>query len=454
MHRDMWTLNLAPLLDMQVDKKEEYPEEWVRVPRRGHAPSDRAGAVMVLFRKTAVQFGGVFDGASLNTQPVGFDNTKAKPTATKAIFFNDMFSFDLEGNRWHELPMLIVKDENGRRRKLKEDGTFDQINEEEEEEEEGLPHRQWDGNGALYGSCSTGVADTVKGSGWEGPAWMQDDSTEEVSWPLHTQLSRWAADCLNAEHLLLEQALEAKRLEEEQVTSGKGSSHTTDTGKLDKNRMPLGRLNPSVFLRGHTLIIYGGSFEHKKREWALDDCWSIDLLKRDGWSCLIEGSPIDLAKEGSDDEEDDEDDSEGDSDEEENSDSDDDGEEGAVKLSEIEQLRQDIDRKDPLTPLSEETLRSYFTRTAGQWATIALEESRGLQSGSGSLSQEQLKDSALRLAGEHYGDMLPSVLRLIELEKHEKGGGHVPVKSKTKSSKSSSKSKSGARDPVGMVVRV
>jgi hypothetical protein len=187
---------------------------------------------------------------------------------------------------------------------------------------------------------------------------------------------------------------------------------------------------------------------------------------------LMEGTPIDLEKEASDDEEEEESDEDEDDDEEDSSE-DEDGEGAAegevVKLTEIEQLRRDIDPKDPLNPRAEETLRSYFSRTAGQWATIALEESRGVASsggggggdvsGGGGLSQEQLKDYALKLASGHYSDMLPSVLRLVELEKHEKAEAENVKKSKPKSSsKSSSKSdkkkSGGGRDPVGMVVRV
>ena len=65
-----------------------------------------------------------------------------------------------------------------------------------------------------------------------------------------------------------------------------------------------------MLVRNHTLIIYGGVREHKTREWALDDCWSIDLNKRDRWQCLISGNAGELDEsdgDGSDESTDDQD---------------------------------------------------------------------------------------------------------------------------------------------------
>jgi hypothetical protein len=53
---------------------------------------------------------------------------------------------------------------------------------------------------------------------------------------------------------------------------------------------PTGRINCAMLVCNHTLVIYGGVREHKNREFALDDCWSIDLNKRDTWQCLMQGS--------------------------------------------------------------------------------------------------------------------------------------------------------------------
>jgi len=43
-------------------------------------------------------------------------------------------------------------------------------------------------------------------------------------------------------------------------------------------------------VRGHNLYIYGGILEVGDREITLDDCWTIDMHRRDKWICIWSGT--------------------------------------------------------------------------------------------------------------------------------------------------------------------
>lgn len=53
--------------------------------------------------------------------------------------------------------------------------------------------------------------------------------------------------------------------------------------------------------RGNTLYIYGGVTELGDIEVTLDDCWSLDLNKRDTWKKVLTGSMHNLVWKGVDD---------------------------------------------------------------------------------------------------------------------------------------------------------
>jgi hypothetical protein len=54
--------------------------------------------------------------------------------------------------------------------------------------------------------------------------------------------------------------------------------------------------------RGNILYLYGGVTELGDVEVTLDDCWSIDLTKRDAWRCILQGSMHMLVWRGDDEE--------------------------------------------------------------------------------------------------------------------------------------------------------
>ncbi|KAJ7685173.1 galactose oxidase [Mycena polygramma] len=97
---------------------------------------------------------------------------------------------------------------------------------------------------------------------------------------------------------------------------------------------PLPRYNAMLAVLRNTLYIYGGIYERGKREYTLDDFYSIQLDKLDRYTCLKESGIViadedDSSSEDEDDEDDeDEDDDNGDKDEDEDEDNDEEGEDG------------------------------------------------------------------------------------------------------------------------------
>jgi hypothetical protein len=63
---------------------------------------------------------------------------------------------------------------------------------------------------------------------------------------------------------------------------------------------PVGRINCQLVTKGCTLYIYGGVTEFGDVEITLDDCWSLDLNKRDKWRNVLKGNMTELVWKGND----------------------------------------------------------------------------------------------------------------------------------------------------------
>mmetsp|Transcript_17928 Transcript_17928/g.21477 ORF Transcript_17928/g.21477 Transcript_17928/m.21477 type:complete len:395 (-) Transcript_17928:86-1270(-) len=206
---------------------------------------------------------------------------------------------------------------------------------------------------------------------------------------------------------------------------------------------PLPRINSAVVVHGHTLYIYGGLLEVGDREVTLDDCWSLDLRKRDKWVCIWEGSmhkqvwrgvvPEDddsyiSTGVGSSDDEDDLDD--------EVSGEEDDTEKAAKKATkkaakkekkgkraglrqEISEIKEKLNVDDVnRTPQSGEQLADFYSRTSDFWNQLAAEKEleKGKISTDGeNLSRKELKREGFTLARERYDELRPLLERLSEL---------------------------------------
>ena len=85
---------------------------------------------------------------------------------------------------------------------------------------------------------------------------------------------------------------------------GLGTDNTTGQSYLARyftsRTEPSPRINPSLIVRGNTLYLYGGVTELGDIEVTLDDCWSIDLSKRDMWKKVLGGTMHTLVWKGED----------------------------------------------------------------------------------------------------------------------------------------------------------
>ena len=85
-------------------------------------------------------------------------------------------------------------------------------------------------------------------------------------------------------------------------------------------------MNAASALRGNTLYVYGGLYEvfGTSNELTLNDMWSLELGKLDGWRCVEAGNAPQEADEQSADESSDDDESGSDDESDESADSSDD----------------------------------------------------------------------------------------------------------------------------------
>ena len=414
----MWTLDLAPHL--AVDGK----SAWERTPRKGQAPSERAGSVMCVYKNRLVQFGGVFDGKdALSEKTAAYDGKNTGKSATaKPVWYNDLFAFDLEHRRWYDMPLRRKEAPGKRRRKAKGAALSPGGAESEDDEDEGGeakeevgeaedPRRSapWNTSGSIFGRSNSGpgpfplvaVAREVHSAGF---GWMIDElaGDEDGGAP-------WWGGGDEEQTLSFGDPWVTAQPHRAGLSSGEGGGGVFQQTRAQAEAagpeaslevappsdpcaaLPIGRLNPCVLLKGHTMIVYGGTFEHGNREWALDDCWAIDLRDREEWTRLIAGTPHSFDDADSSDDDDDEDDDELEEargeDGASGSESGDEDSEAASAARVAEKRRQKLSVKEEMaelrhlhgvddelrTPKNGEALRDFFVRTSAHWSAAAEE---------------------------------------------------------------------------------
>jgi len=169
----------------------------------------------------------------------------------------------------------------------------------------------------------------------------------------------------------------------------------------DEPVIPLGRYNTMLAVLRNTLYIYGGILERGSREYTLDDFWSIQLDKMDGFNCLraLEVDVTQGGEESSDDDDDDGSDGSGE-DEDEDEDEEYDTAESVEEVEEVKEAEEDEAVPAPTksdlralanallddskskersaaevisTPLPGETLAVFYARSREHWAQVAHE---------------------------------------------------------------------------------
>jgi len=218
---------------------------------------------------------------------------------------------------------------------------------------------------------------------------------------------------------------------------------------------PLPRINCASVIRGNILYIYGGVLEVGDREVTLDDCWSIDLNKRDKWCCIWPGqmhcqvwkgidsdndSYISTDRGDSDKEDDDEYMAQFEPmDENEEEENDDDSEiarkkaKKAAKKEKEKQKRKGIKHEikelneklgidnDQRSPLMGESVAEFYARTTDFWNNEAARTVGQTAADRGEpLSAKELNREGFQLAKSRYEELKPILDRLNELEEMQR----------------------------------
>jgi hypothetical protein len=318
---------------------------------------------MITYKNKGIYFGGVFDDEG--------------PRHTiQSSFYNDLYAFDFERKRWYELGVKHATDlttgkKKRRKQKEKTAENGESSDEDEEEEEEDEEDAQGQESAMLLRQQQENLFGYIDDSGnivyvnidddpEEGPVltapaedgWinvtsttapppgspvvleeyiavdqlsLRDDPPPPLPAPLPTMIETPLPKTLMTESDILRTAF----LEEE---SREAPSHSNPLVQFFNNftTSPVGRINCQLVTKGCSLFVYGGVTEFGDVEITLDDCWSLDLNKRDKWRPVLRGNMTDLVWKGNDaddqsertgegdsDDDDDDDDSDEDDDEEE-----------------------------------------------------------------------------------------------------------------------------------------
>ncbi|CCE65598.1 hypothetical protein TPHA_0M00200 [Tetrapisispora phaffii CBS 4417] len=335
---------------------------WERRKKQGFQPSPRVGCSMVHHKGRGILFGGVYD----------FEETEE---SLDSIFYNDLFSYQIESNRWYALQLrsqrkkvVRLNNKSSKEKELELQNILNEIL-----EKANLKDDDEDANELSNGLGSDSDS---------------DDESEKVS---------------KKEYIV-------------------------------RNQLPHHRFNASTTVVDDTLFIYGGVWELGEKDYSIDSMYSIDLNKLDGVTVYWENlHDIEKAKELgaiNSDEEDEEDEDDEDDDEEETVDQ--------KLVAEEEEEEEEIEDADDMEipdprpwlphPKAFESLRNFYVRTGAsflEWAISNNKHTRG----------KHLKTKSFELCQDRWWERRDQV-RIEEDKLEELGGvGEVIEKDTTKSTK-------------------
>ncbi|KAL8275036.1 hypothetical protein Esti_001092 [Eimeria stiedai] len=226
-----------------------------------------------------------------------------------------------------------------------------------------------------------------------------------------------------------------------EITACKPSSPEQLTSRREVQRVfaadvPLPRLHGMLLVRGTTLVLMGGIMELGSKEVTLDDCWTLNLNKRDRWVRVLEGTMHEQEWQGAESEA--ESSSEGsgeeassdngsgasDSEEEDGDTSSDSGRTGkgqqCCRLREqVQRLRDEFRLDDPMeTPAEGESLRGFFERTKSYWIQKA---SITALPGSGPKNSKEMTRLAFKAASARVSLISDALRRMEELSQRQQG---------------------------------
>lgn len=301
------------LSDCWILKMKSDPSaiRFERRRKQGFIPSPRVGCSLVYHKNRGIMFGGVYDYEESEEQ-------------LESEFYNNLYSYNLETNRWYSLSIRP-------QRKQKVQAVKEKNRDEDLED----------------------ILNSILEK-----AQLNDIEDEEV--PPINQLS----------------LKETKEEVEDEI------NYTV------MNSLPHPRFNAATCVLDDVYYIFGGIFERGDQEYNLDSFYSIDLGKLDGVKVFWEDlSELEQEVEDNEDEEDDDEDEDEDEfkeDDEENESSDEEVEESDEELEDTNDTGDETEIPDPRPWLPEpkpfETLRAFYIRTGAQfleWAISGNREARG-----------------------------------------------------------------------------
>jgi len=310
-HEDMWCLHLKHL----ITNDHIGLAVWQKVSRKGEAPSARCGSMLTLYRNKALLFGGVSDA-------------EGPQHSLKSVFFNDLFAFDLDRKRWFQLGVksksksikthqeedsavlnALLKDNSCEHLKMSatEEESDADVDPDEVEVEVGMESDKF---GYIDECGNVTYIDLIEDDTDLPPANIpasaaipiipKELDNHNVMESLETTLKEEVSKSPEVSKLEVSDISSLSVLEESSkrtLMDNRDDKNVVETSTVvpivskyfNELKEPSPRINPSLFIRGHTLFVYGGTVELGDVEVTLDDCWSLDLNRRDSWRCVSEG---------------------------------------------------------------------------------------------------------------------------------------------------------------------
>lgn len=449
-YTDSWLLDLKPLA------KEAFTQAptWEKVKNSGTPPSPRTGMCATAYKTGVVVFGGVAD------QDDGGSNLVS-------LFFNDLYLYDIPKRRWYPLEL-----KSGRKKGLKKQFTKvveqsageDKRSSEAERGEKSSDDEDWhkafayfDSKGRLVKLQLEDLVDVEPVALTCSPAALQHRQKDDSGCPAQSGTADNSAGPSSAgsgARCGTGHEGEPTDLPEDQASvcvpqispsvptlaaNVSGLKRTTPVYSAD---LPLPRLHGMLLVRGSNLILMGGIMELGSKEITLDDCWSLNLNKRDRWVRVLEGTMHEQEWQGPESDVESSTGESGDDDSSSNCDlegsesfregsgtSDSDDREGARRLADregwrcgvreaIQQLRVDFSLDDPMqTPAQGESLKGFFERTKPYWME------RASSADGGKKSTKEVTRSAFEAASARVAAIADALRRMDELLLHEQREG-------------------------------
>ena len=389
---DLWVLRNFSANDLNKVR-------WERKRKQGIQPSPRCGTSWVSHKGRGILFGGVFD----------YEETEE---SLESEFFNDLFVYSQDINRWYNLKLRKSKNKNN----LK--------NNDANKSEKGKTSKERDME-----------LENILNSILEKNNISVDENSEENDNEISMKMRQLELDS--------DEDSSDDEMEE-------GSLDIDSIKKYEPKEMncfPHARYNASVAVLGDTLYIYSGSWEMGDKEFSIDSFYSIDLNKLDCVMTYWEniGDVLKAERDGiedSDDDfeyEDDEDDEEDDDDEEEEVKPD------ALQAAEGEDTEDDVDPDEgyefpderPWLPHPKpfENLRAFYIRTGAEFLQWII------NSKTSALNHKLLKTKSFDLCESRWYERREEVRLMEDKFEEEFGVAGVDIVEKDFSAKPSGASK-------------